>query len=336
MPTRKVVVYPPLDERRGRLLRETPDLPELRFPADEAEAAREIADADGFFGKLTAPLLGEARRLRWVQSPTASLEHYLFPALVEHPCELTNMRGLFSDVIAEQVLGYILCFTRHLHTYVRRQVEGKWDPVGGEADRTGFVFGPGVETAIDRAHRRLAECRVGIVGVGEIGREVARLCERTGLHVAGVDVRPAPVPGSSCEVRPFEDLDEMLADSDFVVIAAPHTPRTAGLFDAARLSRMKHTGVLINIGRGAIVRLEDLTRALVDGTLGGAALDVYEVEPLPTDHPLWNLPNTILSPHIAGCAVEVPRRHFATLVENLRRFEAGQPLKNVVDKREWC
>lgn len=331
-----VVVYPPLDDQRTRSLRDTPGLPELVFPRDELAATREIAGADGFFGKLTPPLLAAARHLRWVQSPTASLEHYLFPELIEHPCTLTNMRGLFSDVIAEQVLGYILCFTRHLHTYLRHQAERRWDPVGGEADRTGFVFGPGVETAIDRAHRRLSECRVGIVGVGEIGREIARLCERAGLHVAGVDVRPAPVSGSSCVVSPFEALDALLADSDFVVIAAPHTPRTAGLFDASTLAKMRRTAVLINIGRGAIVRLDDLARALVDGTIAGAALDVYEVEPLPREHMLWGLPNVILTPHIAGCAVEVPRRHFATLVDNLRRFASGQPLRNVVDKREWC
>jgi phosphoglycerate dehydrogenase-like enzyme len=332
----KVVIYPPLDEQRTSKLRDMTGLPDLVFPRDDSAAMREIADADGFVGKLTPALLATAGRLRWVQSPTASLEHYLFPELIEHSCTLTNMRGLFSDVIAEQVLGYILCFTRHLHTYLRQQAEKRWDPVGGEADRTGFVFGPGVETAIDRAHRRLADCRVGIIGVGEIGREIARLCERAGMHVSGVDVRPAPVPGSSCEVRPFERLDELLADSDFVVIAAPHTPRTAGLFDATRLSRMQRSAVLINIGRGAIVRLADLSQALVNGTIAGAALDVYEIEPLPRDHVLWGLPNVILTPHIAGCAVEVPRRHFALFVDNLRRFAAGEPLKNVVDKREWC
>ncbi len=208
-------------------------------------------------------------------------------------------------------------------------------PVGGEADRTGFVFGPGVETAIDRAHRRLAECRVGIVGVGEIGREVARAVRTDRSARCGGDVRPAPVPGAWCEVRPFEDLDEMLADSDFVVIAAPHTPRTAGLFDAARLSRMKRTGVLINIGRGAIVRLEDLTRALVDGTLVGRRSMFTRSSRCPRTIPCGTC-RTPFSRRTSRGARGSPRRHFATLVENLRRFEAGQPLKNVVDKREWC
>lgn len=332
----KVVVYPPLEGDRLQRLSQQTGLPALCYPASEREALHEMQDADGFFGKITPELLRAAGRLRWVQAPTASLEHYLFPELVAHACVLTNMRGLFSDVIAEQVLGYILCFTRHLHTYIRRQAEHRWEPVGGEADRTGFVFGPGVETAIDRAHRRLAECTVGVVGVGEIGREVVRLCEKAGMRVLGVDVHPAAIPGSSCAVLPFEELDTVLGDSDFVVIAAPHTPRTAGLFNAARIGVMKPSAVLINIGRGAIVRLDDLTNALVRGTLGGAALDVYEVEPLPANHTLWSLPNVILTPHMAGCAVEVPRRHFATLVENLRRFEAGQPLRNVVDQREWC
>src|SRR2546426_439149 len=112
--------------------------------ADEAQALAAIADADAFFGKLTPPLLAAAGRLRWVQSPTASLEHYLFPELIAHPCTLTNMRGLYSDVIADHVLGLVLCFARNLHTYVRRQIQAEWSPVGGESERAVFSSGPAV------------------------------------------------------------------------------------------------------------------------------------------------------------------------------------------------
>ena len=108
----------------------------------EDDAVREIADAEAFFGKITPRLLAAARRLRWVQAPTASLEHYVFPALVAHPCVLTNMRGLFSDVIADQVYGYMICFARNLHLYVRNQLAARWAPVGGEAERVGFATGP--------------------------------------------------------------------------------------------------------------------------------------------------------------------------------------------------
>src|SRR5262249_30048941 len=140
----------------------------------EAEALAHMPEADAFFGKITPGLLSAATRLRWVQTPTASLEHYMFDALVEHPCVLTNMRGLFSDVIADQVMGYVLCFARHLHRYVLQQARGEWGPVGGEGERVDLRAGPGVTNAIDRAHRHLGDCTLGVVGLGSIGREVAR------------------------------------------------------------------------------------------------------------------------------------------------------------------
>jgi phosphoglycerate dehydrogenase-like enzyme len=126
-----------------------------------------------------------------------------------------------------------------------------------------------------------------------------------------------------------------LAWSDFTVIAAPHTPETARLFDARTLSFLRHTSFLINIGRGVIVVLDDLVHVLRDGRLAGAALDVYEVEPLPADHPLWDLPNVILTPHTAGYSPVIAERHLATLVENVGRFARGEALLNVVDKKLW-
>src|SRR5262245_3876078 len=141
---------------------------------DESEARAAIADADAFFGKLTPPLLLAAQRLRWVQSPTASLEHYIFPTLVEHSLVLTNMRGLFSDVIADHVYGYILCFARNLPFYIRNQAAVRWEPAGGESERQSFTSGPGRVGPIDRAHRQLTGATLGIVGLGSIGGEVAR------------------------------------------------------------------------------------------------------------------------------------------------------------------
>src|SRR5439155_9925223 len=134
--------------------------------ADDVQALAEVKDADAFFGKLTPPLLAAATQLGWVQAPTVSLEHYLFPALVEHPCVLTNMRGLFSDVIADQVLGYIVCFARNLHRYVLQQAKGLWSPIGGEDERVSLTVGPGATNAIDRAHMHLGDAVVGVVGLG--------------------------------------------------------------------------------------------------------------------------------------------------------------------------
>ena len=121
----KLVIHPPVEEARLQKIKDAAGSMTVVNAADENEAVAAMPDADGFFGKLTPPMLAAATRLRWVQSPTASLEHYLFPALIEHPCQLSNMRGIFADVIADQVLGYILCFARNLHIYIRRQREGR-------------------------------------------------------------------------------------------------------------------------------------------------------------------------------------------------------------------
>jgi phosphoglycerate dehydrogenase-like enzyme len=263
------------------------------------------------------------------------LEHYLFDQLIEHPAVLTNMRGLYSDVIAEHVLGLMLCFTRNLHTYVRQQVERRWEPVGGEAERATFTAGPGVTSAIDRAHRSLGDLSLGIVGLGQIGSEIARRCAGFGMCVLAVDPQSREAPHGVSAVWPTKRLDDLLRASDFVVIAAPHTPETRQLIRRPQLQSMKRDGYLINIGRGAIVCLDDLVAALAAGEIAGAALDVFEIEPLPAEHLLWNFPNVILTPHVAGQSPRVAQRHLEVLLTNMARFERGEPLVNVVDKRRW-
>ena len=303
--------------------------------ADEAAAQRKIVDADAFFGRITPDLLQRAKRLRWIQAPTASMEHYLFPELVEHPVVLTNMRGLFSDCIADHVLGYITCFARNLHHYIRNQALARWEPVGGETARVGFSVGAGMTTDIDRAHRRLAGATLGIVGLGSIGAEIARRGLACGMRVVAVDLLATSGPPGMAAVWKPEKLPELLAESDYVVIAAPHTPETAGLFRGVQFRQMKRSAYLINIGRGAIVNLNDLCDALDAGEIAGAGLDVFEIEPLPADHRLWRFDNVIITPHVAGQAAEIAERHLAVLLENIRRFQAGEELANVVDKRRW-
>lgn len=331
----KLVIHPPVDELRLQKISAAAQ-PMSVVNCEAPEAAREeIADADAFFGKLTPELLAAAGKLRWVQSPTASLEHYVFDALVEHPCTLTNMRGLFSDVIADQVFGYILCFSRNLLTYIRRQHEARWDPVGGEGGRPSFAAGPGEVGSIDRAHRCLSDLTLGVLGLGHIGQEVARRGSVFGMRVVAVDSdRGEPTEGVDA-LLPAERLDEMVAEADFVVICAPHTPETEGLFDRARIGKMKRDGVLINIGRGVIVKLDDLVAALEAGEIAGAALDVYETEPLPADHPLWRRDDVILTPHVAGFSPRIAERHLGVILENVERFAQGRPLVNVVDKARW-
>jgi phosphoglycerate dehydrogenase-like enzyme len=331
----KLVIHPPVEADRLAKIRVAAGDMSVVNASDEAAAIREIADADAFFGKLTPPMLGAARRLRWVQSPTASLEHFLFPELVEHPCVLTNMRGLFSDVIADHVFGYILCFARNLHRYLRQQAGGRWSPIGGEAARTSHAVGPGVVSAMDRAHLHLSDCTLGVIGFGSIGQEIGKRGVAFGMRVLAVDPVARSAAVGMDAVWPLDRLDELLAASDFVVIAAPHTPQTVGMFERARMQRMKRTAYLINIGRGVIVRLDDLCAALDAGEIAGAALDVFEIEPLPAEHPLWRKENVILTPHVAACSVRIAERHLEVLLDNIRRFRAGEELRNVASKTEW-
>ncbi|MFO0876311.1 MAG: D-2-hydroxyacid dehydrogenase [Gemmataceae bacterium] len=331
-----LVLYPAVEPERLQAIIAASGSARLCNAVQPDEAMAHLPDADAFFGKITPELLAVAPRLRWVQAPTASLEHYLFPALVEHPCILTNMRGLFSDVIADQVLGYVLCFCRNLHRYVLQQARGLWAPVGGEQARVAFVTGPAHVSAMDVAHRHVADQTLGVVGLGAIGREIARRARAFGMRVVAVDPTPGTIPEGVETVWPTAELARLLEVSDFVVIAAPHTPETEGWFCRPLFQQMKRTAYLINIGRGAIVVLADLVAALEAGELAGAALDVFEVEPLPADSPLWRMGDrVILTPHVAGYSPRIAERHLGVLLENLRRFAAGQPLVNVVDKRRW-
>ncbi len=331
----KLVIFPAVEEQRLERIREAAGSMQVVNAANESEAASAVVDAEAFFGKLTPALLSVAKRLRWVQTPTASLEHYMFPQLVEHPSVLTNMRGLFSDVIADHVFAYILCFARNLHRYLQNQRQRLWEPCGGEQARSDFISGPGVVSAMDRAHMHVSDCTLGVVGFGAIGAEVARRGTAFGMRVLGVDVAPKTPPEGVEAVWPLAELPRLLAESDFVVIAAPHTPQTAGMFGAEQFRQMKSSGCLINIGRGAIVRLADLTAALATGAIAGAALDVFEAEPLPTDHPLWEMENVIITPHVAAASPRIAERHLQVLLTNISHFVNNEPLINVADKANW-
>jgi phosphoglycerate dehydrogenase-like enzyme len=329
----KLIIHPPVDEARLARIREAAG-PMQVVNADARHVAAEIADADAFFGKITPSLLQAAHNLKWVQSPTASLEHYLFDELVEHPCVLSNMRGLFSDVIADHVMGFVICFARNFHVYLRNQSRGAWEAVGGEAGRTDFASGAGVASSIDRSHRHLADCTLGVVGAGAIGGEVARRARTFGMTVQAVDPRPHSIP-DVCEVWPTGRLNDLLKNSDFVVIAAPHTPETEKLFRRPQFEAMQRGAYLINVGRGAIVDLAALTEALRNGVIAGAGLDVFEIEPLPAGHPLWTMPNVIITPHVAGTSPRIAERHTEVLLDNVRRFVAGLPPATQVDKHRW-
>ncbi|HEY0981791.1 D-2-hydroxyacid dehydrogenase [Schlesneria sp.] len=331
----KLVIYPAVDvDRLSRIC-------EAALPMDVINAGtleialNEMENADAFFGKLTPELLQRAATLRWVQSPTASLEHFVFPELISHPCVLSNMRGLFSDVVADHVLGFILCFARNLHIYVRQQQQGLWSPVGDQSYVANFVNAPGTVLPMDRAHQHLSDCTLGVIGVGSIGQEVLRRGAAFGMSLVGVDARTKTLPGVLDDVWPVERLPDLLQVADYVVVAAPLTPVTRGLIRRPQLRMMKKSAVLINVGRGPIVDLDDLIQSLQAHEIGGAALDVTDPEPLPADHPLWTMSNVIITPHVAAASPKIAERHLETLLENIRLFVQGKPPATQVDKAAW-
>jgi len=288
----------------------------------DEDAAREIVDADAAFGSLPKGLLARAAKLRWLQAPAiAPPAGYYYPELAAHPVVVTNQRGIFNDRIPAHIMAFVLHFARGLHHYVRQQARQEYKPVSHESTGEGLVHLPSA-TAL-------------IVGVGEIGAETARLCAAFGMRVIGVDARREDTPPGVESLHRPDQLDRLLGEADFVILTIPHTPETEGLFDAGRFAKMKKTAYFINIGRGMTTRLDALNAALRGGTIAGAGIDVYEIEPLPKEHPLWTAPNTVLTPHTAGHGPYLDDRRVEISIENARRFAAGQGLQNVVDKARW-
>jgi Phosphoglycerate dehydrogenase and related dehydrogenases len=331
----KLVIFPAIDEQRLARVVDAAGTMRVVNCSTMEEALHEIVDAEAFFGNLTPDLLRAARQLQWVQAPTVSLERYIFPELVEHPCTLTNMRGLFSDVVADHVFSFILCIARNLHLYLRQQQQHLWKPLGQDGSASTLHSSVGTVSGIDRAHRHLSDCTIGVVGVGQIGSEICRRARAFGMTVQGVDPVTRAVPGVLDDVGGLDQLPDMLQTSDFVCIAAPHTPETVKLFNAERFAQMTPEAWLINVGRGAIVDLNDLNKALEQKQIAGAALDVFETEPLPKDHPLWARENVIITPHVAAASPRIAERHLQTLIENVRRFSTGSPVTNVASKKQW-
>jgi phosphoglycerate dehydrogenase-like enzyme len=285
----------------------------------EAEAEAAIASADAAFGTMPAALLKKATRLRWVQAPQAAPPAgYYYPELIAHPALVTNFREIFNDHISAHILSFVLAFARGLHFYIPQQLRREWKK---PPEDEGVVSLPGA-TAL-------------IVGLGGIGTETARLLAAFGMTVLALDARRSGKPDFVAEMHPPEALDTLLPRADFVILTVPHTPATEGFFNTARFGRMKPTAFFINIGRGMTTRLDDLVAALKAGKIAGAALDVYEQEPLPSDHPLWTMPNVLLTPHMAGYGPHLNDRRFQIIQDNCRAFAEGKPLRNVVDKANW-
>ena len=318
----KLVMMPPQrGHSRDWAARITDTVPEIEVavPETEDDARRELTDADAAFGTIPRELLEVAGKLRWLQAPAAAPPAgYYYDELIEHPVEVTNFREIYNDHISTHIMAYVLMFARTMHVYFPQQLRREYKPA-----------------RLDAGVVHLPDATALVIGVGGIGGEAARHCAHFGMRVIGVDARREDTPEGVDELHRPDELDRLLPQADFVIMTIPHTPQTEGLMDSAKFGLMKKSAVLINIGRGMTVRLDDLVEALRAGEIGGAALDVYEIEPLPADHPLWGMPNVILTPHTAGFGPYLDERRAEVLVDNARRFAAGEPLRNVVDKKNW-
>jgi phosphoglycerate dehydrogenase-like enzyme len=265
-----------------------------------------------------------ATRLRWVQSPAVGVGTLMFPELLASQVMITSARGIRARAIAEHVIAVTLAFARQLPLAMRYQISRHW--------AQNELEGPGSSI------RSIADLRMGIVGFGSIGVEIAKLASPLGVRVSAIRRRPGdPLIASNVTSRlenvwPPERLLDLLAVSDVVVLSLPHTPDTSRLIGRAELNRIKRGAFLVNIARGKLIDDAAVIEALRDGRLGGAALDVFTREPLEPSSPYWELPNVIITPHTAGAMHDFWTPLVALFAENLRRFERGDPLMNAVDK----
>jgi phosphoglycerate dehydrogenase-like enzyme len=321
MPTQFLMLPPQREMTRDWGARLAAAVPELKIiiAEDMAQAEQAIATAEAAFGTIPPALLRQARHLRWLQAPQAAPPAgYYYPELVAHPVAITNFREIYNDHIGTHVMAFVLAFARGLQRYIPQQLHREWKK---PAQNEGVVH--------------LPEATALVVGVGGIGSEVARYCAAFGMRVLGVDERRRDAPPGVAELHRGDELDALLPQADFVILTVPHTPETEGFMNRARFQQMKRTAFFINIGRGLTTRLDDLSAAIEAGEIAGAGLDVFEEEPLPQGHKLWTLPGVLLTPHTAGYGPFLDQRRYAIILDNCRRFRAGQPLRNLVDKAHW-
>lgn len=273
-----------------------------------------VQDAEiliGWSRSIQEDVLSANSKLKWIQAWSAGVDKMPLPELQEKDIRLTNASGVHSVPITEHIFSMILGFTRNLHLAIRQQSNKKWDTSG--------------------TFTELAGKTIVIVGVGQIGSHTARVAQAFGMRTVGVRHSGKSDPHIEVMYK-VDQLDKALAEGDYVVNILPLTDETHGLFNQARFSAMKDTAIFINVGRGQTVVTDDMIRALQDGSLAGAGLDVFEEEPLPSDHPLWVMDNVIITPHTAGDTDRYSERAVAIFLENLKNYVNGEPLsRNVID-----
>lgn len=291
------------------------ELGDVTFAPDAASLAARIAGSEVLFiwdTELLASVWVNAGRLRWVQSASAGVDSLLFPDLIRSEVLVTNARGIFDEAIAEWVLGAMLAFDKGILGAIHRQNAGVWE---------------------HRPTGRLAGRRLLVVGPGPIGRACARLALAAGMRAEAVGRSARGADEDFEAVHGPEGFHDALGRADHVLNALPLTPETRHLFDPAAFAAMRPSARFLNVGRGGTVDEGALTEALRQGLIAGAALDVFEEEPLPRESPLWEMENVIVSPHMSGDREGWEGAVVELFAENLDRYARGEPLRNLVDKR---
>lgn len=283
----------------------------------EVRAAAPSADVilnGTFTPRLLSVAVPLATNMQWMHSLWTGVDNIMSPEVLASPVPLTNGRGVFRVSLAEWTIAAMLHFAYRIRRMIRQQEAGVWEAFTTE---------------------ELQGRTLGVVGYGGIGQAAAERARAFGMHVLALRRRPELFTGDAVVDRVFDQahIDDLMAASDYVMVAAPLTPETRGLVGAAQIAAMKPSAVIVNVGRGAIVDEAALIDALEHNRIGGAALDVFMVEPLPPGHPFYRLKNVLLSPHTADHVQDFVHLAVECFLDNMRRFQAKEPLQNIVDKR---
>jgi D-2-hydroxyacid dehydrogenase (NADP+) len=312
----KIVATVELEQKHlDQLKDEFPDL-EVALCPDRSELGDHLSGAQGIIGRgLTPEFLQQFPDIIWAHSPGAGVDSFLFPELIDSDITVTNNSGVHDSTIAEHLLGMMFAFTRGFPEMVRNQQKHVWQRP--------------TTPVVELGYQKLA-----VVGLGDIGYALARRAKALGMQVVGSRRRSLDPMDDVDEIFPPDRLHEMIADADHVAITLPSTPRTQGLFGRAEFETMKDTAIIYNIGRGDIIKQDELIDALNNGVIAGAGLDVTSPEPLNEDSPLWDTPGVFITPHYSGSTPYYWDKGVEVLAENIRRIRNDEPLFNVVDKRE--
>ncbi len=313
-----ILIGADISEGKMQRLRAAAPGADVSTAADKPAALERIPEADAYVpGPWDAEVLAAGRRLRWVHFRWAGVGGQMLPALVQSDVTATNSAGVFAVPMAEHAMALMLALTRSLGVCMPpRPGEDPWRATA--------------PVARERM-REIQGATLGILGYGGIGRATAERARGFGMKVLALRRHPAPDEFAD-EVWGPERLDDMLRECDYLLVSCALTDETHGMLGARELALMKPTAVIVNLARGAVIDAPALLSALEERRLGGAGLDVTDPEPLPPDSPLWRMDNVIITPHVSGSSPETSRRQFGLLEENVRRFAAGEPLLNVVDK----